>query len=206
MAFEDFESLYSAFEKQLNYVVETKIEVDNYIQRMFAHYAPAPYLSVLIQGCIESGRDYYDGGPTYNSDYIQCCGIGTVTDSLSVLKKHVFEDRTVAMEELLTALGDNWKGHEALRQMVWNRTPFFGNDDDYADAIMQRVYGTLLETIDGRNTPKGPTYQSTCSPPPVISTSARCSARPPTDGSPGLPSRTAHHRSTAQIASAPPRW
>lgn len=158
VAFEDFESLYSAFEKQLNYVVETKIEVDNYIQRMFAHYAPAPYLSVLIQGCIESGRDYYDGGPTYNSDYIQCCGIGTVTDSLSVLKKHVFEDRTVAMEDLLTALGDNWKGHEALRQMVWNRTPFFGNDDDYADAIMQRVYGTLLETIDGRNSPKGPTY------------------------------------------------
>lgn len=158
LGFTSFDDLYDAFEKQLNYVVETKIKADNYIQRMFAQYAPAPYLSVLIEGCIDSGKDYYDGGPKYNSDYIQCCGIGTVTDSLSALKRHVYEEGTVAMKDLLQALKDNWQGHEPLRQTIWNRTPFFGNDDDYADAIMQRVYETLIETIDGRNSPKGPTY------------------------------------------------
>ena len=158
-AFNDFEELYGAFEKQLNHVVETKIKTDNYIQRMFARYSPAPYLSVLIHDCIEKGRDYYDGGPRYNTDYIQCCGIGTVTDSLSVLKKHVFEDSTIPMDSLLNALKENWEGHEEIREFVWNRTPFFGNDDDYADSIMKKVYDSLLDAIDGKGSPKGPTYR-----------------------------------------------
>jgi len=156
--FRDFEEFYRAFEKQLAHVVDIKISTDNYIQRMFARFAPAPYLSMLIHDCIENGKDYYDGGPRYNTDYIQCCGIGTVTDSLSVLRKHVYEEGTLSMDSLLNALRDNWKEHEELRQFVWNKTPFFGNDDDYADAIMQRVYSSLIDTIDGRNSPKGPTY------------------------------------------------
>lgn len=158
-AFTSFDEFYEAFEKQLGYVVNTKIRTDNYIQRMFARHAPAPYLSVLIHDCIENGKDYYDGGPRYNTDYIQCCGIGTVTDSLSVLKKHVFEDGSIPMESLLNALKENWEGHEEVRQFVWNRTPFFGNDDDYADSIMKQVYASLLDAIDGKRSPKGPTYR-----------------------------------------------
>ena len=153
-----FEDFYKAFEKQLHYVVDTKIRTDNYIQRMFARHAPAPYLSVLIHDCIENGRDYYDGGPRYNTDYIQCCGIGTVTDSLSVLKKHVFEEKTLQLVDLLRALRENWEGWEEMRQFVWNRTPFFGNDDEEADSIMQKVYTSLLNAIDGKHSPKGPTY------------------------------------------------
>lgn len=157
-SFKSFSDLYQAFEEQLAYVVDTKIKTDNFIQRMFARYAPAPYLSANIAGCIESGKDYYDGGPRYNTDYIQCCGIGTTTDSLSVLKKHVFEEGAVSTKDLRTALKDDWEGHEELRQFLWNRTPFFGNDDDYADSIMQKVYGSLIDAIDGKNSPKGPTY------------------------------------------------
>ena len=83
---------------QLEYVVDLKIRVNNYIERMFAENAPAPFLSVVIQDCIKNGKDYYNGGPRYNTNYIQCCGIGTITDSLSALKTHVFEDRSIAME------------------------------------------------------------------------------------------------------------
>ncbi|MDI9370818.1 MAG: glycyl radical protein [Synergistaceae bacterium] len=158
VSFASFDDFYAAFEKQLRYVVDTKIRTDNYIQSMFARYAPAPYLSVLIHDCIENGRDYYDGGPRYNTDYIQCCGIGTVTDSLSVLKKHVYQDKTLDLGDLLRALKDNWEGWEEMRQFVWNRTPFFGNDDDEADSVMQRVYASLLDAIDGKHSPKGPTY------------------------------------------------
>ena len=157
-SFRSFGELYDAFERQLVYVVDTKIRTDNYIQRMIARNTPAPYLSVLIRDCIENGRDYYDGGARYNTDYIQCCGIGTITDSLSVLKKHVFEDGAMTMGALLAALGDNWKGHEELRQFIWNRTPFFGNDDEYADGIMQKVFSSLISAIDGKRSPKGPTY------------------------------------------------
>jgi formate C-acetyltransferase len=88
--FSSYEQLYGAFIEQLNFIVDTKIQVSNYIDRMFAKYAPAPFLSVVIEDCISKGRDYYDAGPRYNTNYIQCTGLGTTTDSLSVLKKHVF--------------------------------------------------------------------------------------------------------------------
>ena len=156
--FNTFDELYEAFENQLKYIVDLKIRVNNYIEQMFAAYAPAPFLSVVIRDCIENGRDYYNGGPRYNTNYIQCCGIGTITDSLSAIKSHVFENKTVAMDALLKALADNFEGNEALRLRLWNKTPFFGNDDDEADNIMKKVYDSLFENIDGRPNTKGGRY------------------------------------------------
>jgi len=149
-SFKSYKELYDAFLKQLQFVVDQKMRVSNYIDRMFAKYAPAPFLSVVIEDCISKGRDYYDGGPRYNTSYIQCCGLGTVTDSLAALKKHVFEDKTFSMDRILSAVLKNFEGEELLRQTILNRTPFFGNDDDYADTIAVKVYDDLVETIDGK--------------------------------------------------------
>jgi len=150
LSFKSYDDLYKAFIRQLQFVVDQKMRVNNYIDRMFAKYAPAPFLSVVIEDCISKGRDYYDGGPRYNTSYIQCCGLGTVTDSLAALKKHVFEERSFNIERLLNAVLKNFEGEEVLRQTIMNRTPFFGNDDDYADDIAVKVYNDLFETIDGK--------------------------------------------------------
>ena len=157
-SFKAFEQLYEAFTRQLGYVVDLKVKVNNYIERMYAKYSPAPFLSVVIKDCIEKGRDYYDAGPRYNTNYIQCCGIGTVTDSLSAIKTHLYEDRSVTWEQLLTALAEDFQGHEPLRLKLWNKTPFFGNDDDRADMLMRRVYESLYAAIDGRPNTKGSVY------------------------------------------------
>lgn len=148
--FKSYEALYEAFKKQLNFVIDQKIRVSNYIDRMFAKYAPAPFLSVVIDDCISDGRDYYDGGPRYNTNYIQCCGLGTITDSLSAIKKHVFDEARFSMDGLLNALANNYEGDEVMRQIIMNKTPFFGNDDDAADSIALKVYDDLLEAIDGK--------------------------------------------------------
>jgi len=158
ISFTDFEALYDAFHKQLAYIVETKIRVNNYIERMFAAEAPAPFLSVVINDCIKKGKDYYNGGPRYNNNYIQCCGIGTVTDSLSAIRKHVYEKGAVSMEQLLTALKSNFSEDEKLRLFLQNKTPFFGNDDDQADRLMQKVYASLFSVIDGKPNTKGSAY------------------------------------------------
>jgi len=158
LEFKNFEELYNAFLKQLNFVVDQKIRISNYIDRMFAKYAPAPFLSVVIDDCVSKGKDYYNGGPRYNTNYIQCTGLATVTDSLAVLKKHIFEEHNFELSALLTALNKNFEGDDRLRQFILNRTPFFGNDDDYADEIALRVYNDLLAAIDGKPNIKGETY------------------------------------------------
>jgi formate C-acetyltransferase len=158
LEFKSFEDLYQAFLRQLNFIVDQKIRVSNYIDRMFAKYAPAPLLSVLIDDCIAKGRDYYNAGPRYNTSYIQCTGLGTVTDSLTTLKKHVFEDKTYSMKTLLDAVARNFDGEEILRQTIINNTPFFGNDNEYADTIAVRVYNDLLDAIDGKPNTKGETF------------------------------------------------
>jgi formate C-acetyltransferase len=156
--FETYEELYDAFLKQLRYIVNQKILVSNYIDRMFAKYSPATFLSVVIDDCITKGKDYYNGGPRYNTNYIQCTGLGTVTDSLSSLKKHVFEDNTCSMDTILNAVAKNFEGEEILRQTIINTTPFYGNDNDYADDIALKVYNDLFDTIDGKPNTKGETF------------------------------------------------
>ena len=153
--FTNYEQLYDAFKRQLDFIIDTKMRVSNYIDRMFARYAPAPFLSVVIEDCISNGKDYYNGGPRYNTNYIQCTGLGTTTDSLSVLKKHVFEEQRFSMEKILDAVANNFEGEEFLRQTVLNKTPFFGNDNDYADDIALRVYADLLDAIDGKPNVRG---------------------------------------------------
>ena len=156
--FKSFDDLYGAFDRQLQYIVDLKIGINNYIERMYAKYAPAPFLSVVIKDCIAKGRDYYNAGPRYNTNYIQCCGIGTITDSLSAIKKHVFEEKRIRMGQLLEAVRENFRGQEALRLRLLNKTPFYGNDEEYADAIMQRVYESLFDAIDGKPNTKGSSY------------------------------------------------
>ncbi len=148
--FTTFPQLYQAFHTQLKYIIDLKIKVNHVIDQMYARYSPATFLSVLMDDCIQKGRDYYNGGPRYNTTYIQCTGLGTVTDSLSALKKHVFEEGSVSMEQMLYALSVNFEGEEVLRQRVLNHTPFFGNDDDEADDIAVKVYNDLFDLIDGR--------------------------------------------------------
>ena len=154
-SFQTYPELYDAWRRQMEYFVGLKLSVNNYIERMFSLYAPATFLSLFIDDCIEKGRDYYSGGARYNTTYIQCTGLGTITDCLSTLKKHVFEEKRFTMDQLLDAVARNFAGEEKMRQYIRNHTPFFGNDDPYADAIAVQVYNDLVKAIEGRPNTRG---------------------------------------------------
>ena len=153
--FTSFEQLYEAWHKQMIYFVNLKLSVNNYIERMFSLYAPATFLSLFIDDCIKNGKDYYSGGARYNTTYIQCTGLGTTTDCFTTLKKHVFEDHRYSMDELLKVVDGNFEGNEKIRQYIVNHTPFFGNDDEYADTIAVRIYNDLLAAIVGHPNTRG---------------------------------------------------
>ena len=156
--FDQYEKLLKAFKKQLEYIVDVKIKGNNYIERVYAKQMPAPFLSVFISDCIENAKDYYDGGPRYNTNYIQCCGIGTITDSLSAIKHHVYDGKRLALKSLVDILNRNFEGDEILRNYLINKTPFYGNDEDEADDIMRETFDMLYDTIDGKRNTKGSFY------------------------------------------------
>ncbi len=157
-AFETFGDLYLAFEKQLEYFVDIKIRGNDVIERLYARHMPAPFLSLMIDDCLITGRDYHDGGARYNTSYIQGVGLGSLTDILTAIRHHVYEARTLPLGKLLSALGENFEGRERLRQVLLNRTPRFGNDDDEADDMMLRIFESFFRTVDGRPNTRGGTY------------------------------------------------
>lgn len=156
-SFPTFNELFSAFEKQLLHFVDIKVRGNNVIEQLYAAYMPAPYLSLLIDDCIASGKDYHAGGARYNTSYIQGVGLGTMTDALSALKYHVFDRQSLSMEEMLAALAGDFP-EARLRQLLLNRTPRYGNDDDYADRLMKRIFDAYFNAVDGRANTRGGEY------------------------------------------------
>ncbi|GAB4477846.1 MAG: glycyl radical protein [Anaerolineales bacterium] len=156
--FKSFDELFAAFRRQMNYFIEIKVRGNQVVERLYANYMPAPFLSLLIDDCILRGKDYHNGGARYNTTYIMGVGLGTITDSLSAIKYHVFDQQNLSMRELLGLLSANFEGNERKRLMLVNRTPRYGNDDDYADSLMRRVFEAYYQAIEGRKNTKGGEY------------------------------------------------
>ena len=157
--FKSYEELYDAYKKQIEYLVDIKIEGSNIIEKIYAEYMPAPFLSIITNDCISKGKDYNAGGARYNTNYLQGVGIGTITDSLSAIKYNVFDEKKFTMEELIEAMEHNFEGYERIANLVRNKTPKYGNDDDYADGIMKDVFNFYQKTVTGRPNMKGGTYR-----------------------------------------------
>ena len=156
--FQTYEELWDAFKKQLEHIINIKIRGNNVIEQLYAQEMPAPCLSVVTNDCISNAKDYNAGGARYNTNYIQGVGIGTVTDCLSAVKYNVYDKHNFTMEELIEAMEHNYEGYDAIYRMVHDRTPKYGNDDDYADSIMQDVFELYRSQITGRPNMKGGKY------------------------------------------------
>ena len=156
--FENFHELMEAYRKQLKHFVDIKVRGNNVIERLWALNIPTPFLSLIIDDCIQNGKDYHDGGARYNTSYIQGVGLGTLTDAFTAVKYHVFDEKTFTMEELLEALGSDFQDSEKLRQTLIERTPKFGNDDDYPDQVMTELFEVYFQTVEGRPNTKGGRY------------------------------------------------
>ncbi|MDO5725100.1 MAG: glycyl radical protein [Tissierellia bacterium] len=153
--YKSYEELYEAFNKQLTHFINIKIKGNNIIGRIFEKYMQAPFLSVIIDDCIKKGMDYNEGGARYNTTFIQGVGIANLTDALSSIKYNVFDNKNFTMEELFKAMEDNYKGHDRIFDLVFNKTPKYGNDDEYADAILKDVFNAFLNNVNGRPAARG---------------------------------------------------
>ena len=156
--FKTFDELWDAFKKQLKHFVDIKIRGNNVIERLYAEEMPAPCLSVVTNDCISNAKDYNAGGARYNTNYIQGVGIGTVTDCVASVKYNVYDEKNFTMEELIEAMEHNYEGYDYIYSLVHDKTPKYGNDDDYADDLMREIFDLYHDTIVGRPNMKGGKY------------------------------------------------
>lgn len=156
--FKNFDELWTAFKKQLKHFVDIKIRGNNVIERLYAEEMPAPCLSVVTNDCISNAKDYNAGGARYNTNYIQGVGIGTVTDCVASVKYNVFDEKNFTMEELIDAMEHDFEGYDYIYSLVHDKTPKYGNDDDYADDLMREIFDLYHDTIVGRPNMKGGKY------------------------------------------------
>ena len=157
--FHSYEELLDAYHKQIEYFLDIKIRGSNLIESIYANYMPVPFLSVITNDCIATGKDYNAGGARYNTSYLQGVGIGTVTDSLAAIRFQVFDGKNITMRDLLRAMREDFANDPQILNLVQNHSPKYGNDDDYADDIMRSVFEFYRDTVTGRPNQRGGTYR-----------------------------------------------
>ena len=158
-SFSTYQEFLEAFKKQVDHFVAIKIKGSNAIENIFINYIPTPFLSLLIDDCIATGTDYINGGARYNTNYIQGVGMGTMTDSLTAIRKHLFEDKTFSVQELMNALNTDFANNPQLHYQLLYKTPKYGNDDDAADDQLRDVFKIYHSAVNGHRSPRGADYR-----------------------------------------------
>lgn len=137
--FTSFEQIKKAYEEQVEYFVKMMVSSLNAIGKLHADYTPHIYCSMLLDGCMESGRDCTRGGAKYDFAGVQGVGMVDVGDSLTAIKKLVFEEGKVSKKDLLEGMRTNFEANPLLKYVLLNKAPKYGNDNDEADQMVAYV-------------------------------------------------------------------
>ncbi len=138
-SFKSFDDFRKAFEKQIDYMLDRIIKVASKADEIRATYDPTPYLSLLVDDCIDNSRDVTAGGARYNFITVEGVGLATVIDSLAAVRELVFRERSVSMARLLKGLKSDFREDEALRRTLLNRAPKYGNNDPETDRLGREI-------------------------------------------------------------------
>lgn len=157
--FKTFADVMTAYRKQTEYFVGLMCHADNMVDLAHSEKVPLPFLSSLVQDCIGRGKSLQEGGAIYNFSGPQGVGVANAGDSLTAIKKLCFDDEAISLVELKKVLDKNFEGHEDVRQMLLNRAPKYGNDDDYADEIAVESANIYCREVNKYRNPRGGVFQ-----------------------------------------------
>ena len=137
--FKTWDQFWKAYAKQTQFIIKRITDVYEMSESTRAEFIRTAYLSCMVKGCAEQGRDVLQGGAEIALATIEAVTYGTTVDSLLAIKYLVFDQKVCTMKELIDALKDNWEGHEVLQAIAKNKAPKYGRDDNEADALGKQV-------------------------------------------------------------------
>jgi len=149
----------SAFEKQVDRYARLMAIGDNTLDYIHGQLCPNPFVSLLVDDCLEKGLSYEEGGATYNYTAPNVVGLANVADALMALRRVVFQEKRVDMVALLNALAVDFEGHEELRQILVNRAPKYGNDEHEVDQITREISTYILKSFKRFRNVRGGSFE-----------------------------------------------
>ncbi len=158
--FKNFEDFFMAYTVQLRFLIEQAVNLNNMYAEMHARMRPTPFISSMIDGCIDKGRDITSGGARYNTSGAANIGLADITDSLMAIKKLVFDDKKVSFQELKDAVDSDFQTAPAMRALAQNKVPLFGSGSPEAVDMANRVAALIHETFASHRNYRGGRYTS----------------------------------------------
>lgn len=147
-SFETYEQFDAAVKKQLDHILDLNAKGTVIIQKTVKDMRPTPYMSLFVDGCMQTGKDVMAGGAVlYDGPGTIFAGLGTYVDSMAAIKKLVYDTKKYTLTEIKNALDANWEGYEQIRRDCLN-APKYGNDDNYADTIAANIVDYTEKTIN----------------------------------------------------------
>ncbi len=156
--FADFDAFYQWYLDEMRFFTDLSAKAVNLLDPTVMQLYPTPYLSALMEGCIEKGIDVTGGGTVYNNTGINLCGMATVADELSAIRKVVFEDKFCSLGELAEAMAADFAGYEILQARLRN-APKFGEEDAFTDGLLADIIAQFSAHIETFDNPRGGKFQ-----------------------------------------------
>jgi formate C-acetyltransferase len=155
--FTSFDQVWDAYSTQLTHSLSQVERGMAALDQAIAERLPSPFASAMIDGPLEKGLDLTRGGAVYNSTGVQLIGFANVADSLTAIRKAVFEEKRLSLEELAEHVANDWEDAEAVRAQLLARVPKYGNDEPEADAMAAKVLTHFCDAVlDCQNIRGGP--------------------------------------------------
>jgi len=154
-----FSNVMCAFERQLDHQVQTMVKAVAGKDIAHRDMLPAPYISALVDGCIDSAVDITGGGARYDFTSIDVRGLATLVDALLAIEWLVFEQREMSLPELMAIVAEEFRGHEPLRQRLCRLPPKYGHGDCRADELTAQIVALLHRLVAAKRNVRGGRYR-----------------------------------------------
>lgn len=156
---ESFDDFFAEVKDILKFFIEKTISLINGYEENYVKINSAPFFSATMEECVKNGKDAYAGGAKYNNSSINAFGLADAVDSIVAVKKVVFEEKRLTLDEFAQVLSENWSGNEKLRLICKNAYPKYGNNMDEADTIMLELTEFIAGNINNKPNGRGGIYR-----------------------------------------------
>ncbi len=149
------------FDEYLNLVCRSIDEQAEKLMKQVSdiYMEPAPLMSLMMENCVETGKDVSKGN-RYNNYGFHGAGLSTAVDSLAAIRKYVFEDKTITAEQMTQMCKENFKGHEEIQNMLRYEAPKMGNDDAPTDELAVKLLNRFADALEGHHNDKGGIFRA----------------------------------------------